>query len=148
MQLAWCSFPMTKPSRRRSMTSSGVAKSIATVPSQFSADLWVHTRAIQFGKDNGLDTSGWEEAAARAARNLSPILTISVCYKALTTGPSGISRSQTRCWKERINSVSAGRLFRHSRAYAEGDEQLAIEELAGATYEFSQYRARTVAGGQ
>ena len=72
--LGW-SRETEKPSRRRSMTSGGVAKCIVAVPSQLSAIFGSTVRAIQIGKDNGLDTTAWEEAAARACANLSPILT-------------------------------------------------------------------------
>ena len=66
-------------------------------PYAILSDLWVHTRAIQYGKDNGLDDRCVGRRGCTSRGNLSPIQTISVWYKVFITGPSGISRAPTRC---------------------------------------------------
>jgi tetratricopeptide (TPR) repeat protein len=103
-------------------------------PCAILMDLYVHTSAIQFGKSNAVDTTAWEEAAARAARELEPFpdyycLLQSFYYETIGNQPRAEELLQ-RAYK----LGHGGAAVRAVRAYGEGDERLACDELDRATY--------------
>ncbi len=104
-------------------------------PFAILSDLWVHMRASRYGKNRGLDTTAWEEAAARAARELEPYPDYFCMWQGAYYQSIG-NQSLADKMRERAFQLGfGGPVVRALRAYAEGADQLAMKELAGATYE-------------
>ena len=97
-------------------------------------DLCAHTNAIEYGRENALDTGDWEEAAAQAA-------------KRLTAFPDYFCPLQRFYYTTIGDETTAAKLLERSRslhrdipflraitAYEKGDDQLALKELDGSDF--------------
>ncbi len=107
---------------------------LAGSPFVVLSDLYVHTTAIQFGREHGLDTSAWEEAAARAADELKQFPDYFCMLQSFYYQTMGDERTANAMLARAYELGHGGPPVRAARAYGRGDDRQALKELEGLDY--------------